>query len=172
MKKKGFTLIELVVVVAIILLLAATLAPKLRKEVAKARDAKAVAVLGAIRTATSVYVADQGVVPYLYVAATTGDGIVLEDASGELTSEYVETSVVSFLDEVGTGTTPAEALTANNRLTTIPIGGHQLVSGTVSYGGRIALTGNTDGDFNLAVASGDSTVIGTVDTKGNTWAKY
>ncbi|MEI6856547.1 type II secretion system protein [Psychrilyobacter sp.] len=47
--REGFTLIELLVVIAIIGILATTLAPKLRAELAKAKDAKAVAVLGAIR---------------------------------------------------------------------------------------------------------------------------
>ena len=45
-------------VIAIIGILSTTLAPKLRRTLAKAKDAKAIAVLGAARTAGSIAVTD------------------------------------------------------------------------------------------------------------------
>lgn len=52
--KNGFTLIELLVVIAVIGILATTLAPKLREQLAKGKDAKVIAGLGAGRTAIKV----------------------------------------------------------------------------------------------------------------------
>ena len=160
MKKKGFTLIELVVVVAIILLLAATLAPKLRKEVAKARDAKAVAALGAVRTATGVFMADEGKVPVIKASASE-DALIASDG----TSEYLENSVVSFVSDTTAGTMKA----------VLPVGGHNTSStgatSSLSFGGDITLSGSTNsGDYVFAITSGDAT--GSYDTKGNAWASY
>lgn len=53
-KKNGFTLIELVVVIAIIGILSTILIPKLREQFAKAKDAKAISFLGAARTSYKI----------------------------------------------------------------------------------------------------------------------
>lgn len=60
-KKSGFTLIELVVVIAIIGVLAAVVTPRIRISLAKAKDTSAVAALDALRTASNVYYAEKGV---------------------------------------------------------------------------------------------------------------
>ncbi len=56
--EKGFTLIELMVVIAIIAILAGVAAPKFGVQMKKAHDAKGLAVIGALRSAAQMYVAD------------------------------------------------------------------------------------------------------------------
>ncbi|ADO83600.1 type II secretion system protein [Ilyobacter polytropus] len=158
MKKKGFTLIELVVVVAIILLLAATLAPKLRKEVAKARDAKAVAALGSVRTAINVYLADEGDgVDYIY--ATSPDSFLIDSLDDS--SEYMEDNLVTYL--LGEEDPDEDAV--------VPVGGtREDADGTITYGGSITLNYDPDAvSAKLGATSGDA---GIYDTKGNLWSEY
>ncbi len=171
MKKKGFTLIELVVVVAIILLLAATLAPKLRNEVAKARDAKAVAALGSIRTAVNVYLADNGEgAAGIYGTVTSDDGFLIDDTDDS--SEYLETSVVSYL---------GEATSANGEDAGVAVGGHKESASdkSVTFGGGIIINYDPDDVSAVLSTSGDGVTFDTTeliseefDTKGNEWIKY
>ncbi len=60
MKKlqKGFTLIELMIVVAIIAILAAVAAPKFGDQLKKARDAKGIQIVGTRRSAFTMGYAD------------------------------------------------------------------------------------------------------------------
>ncbi|WP_319371433.1 prepilin-type N-terminal cleavage/methylation domain-containing protein [uncultured Ilyobacter sp.] len=170
MKKKGFTLIELVVVVAIILLLAATLAPKLRKEVAKARDAKAVAALGSIRTAVNVMYTDTGLAP-LGLAGTDKTRYVFDDAAG--TSEYVEKDLIKYLDDNSTNATSA---TGTDDVVLAPIGGFRGTSGgDVTYGGYGTYK-YTATDLYVELVGADASAAATTtqnwDTKNNKWIDY
>ena len=63
MRNKGFTLIELMVVVAVIGVLAALLVPQVSKLVDKARVAKTASELISIRNAMDMYLADVGSYP-------------------------------------------------------------------------------------------------------------
>lgn len=59
-KKRGFTLVELLVVVAIIGLLVVVLAPRFMSYTQKAREARAAGDIHAMRTIVEAYAADEG----------------------------------------------------------------------------------------------------------------
>lgn len=58
--EKGFTLVELLVVIAIIGVLAAVVAPNVFAQIEKSRVSSAVADFDAIKTAATIYYADEG----------------------------------------------------------------------------------------------------------------
>lgn len=60
MKKKGFTLIELMVVILIVGILAAASVPLMRGRIDKAKWAEANAMAGTVQTAARVYFAENG----------------------------------------------------------------------------------------------------------------
>jgi len=70
-RKKGFTLIELIIVVIIIGVLAAIAGPMMQGNVQKAIKSEAVAAMGAIRTAERSYYVEWG--SYIDVANTDWD---------------------------------------------------------------------------------------------------
>lgn len=71
--KKGFTLVELLVVVAIIGLLSTLAVVALGSARQKARDAKRVSDIKQIQTALELYFSDQNTYPVVAAAVTLGD---------------------------------------------------------------------------------------------------
>lgn len=172
MKRKGFTLIELVVVIALIAILAVTLAPRLRDQIAKANDSKAIAVLGALRTNSEVFFAER---EDTVTNATSTDGIALAQLVGDLDSSSQrlfndgnDVTIAYGTDGVAT----TDLTTAGQD--TVPVGGTRpSANDDVDYGGTIGFDFGTDGiEVNFGTVTGTGTGTATHDTKRNLWASY
>ncbi|MEW5936165.1 MAG: type II secretion system protein, partial [Bacillota bacterium] len=73
--QKGFTLVELLVVVAIIAILAGVLLPQLMGYTTKARESRAMSDLATMRSILEAYCADEGKGSYPKPDNTADDGI-------------------------------------------------------------------------------------------------
>lgn len=79
--QKGFTLIELMIVVAIIGILAAVAIPQYQNYIARAQASEAVSLLGAAKTPITEFVASNGTFP---TAAQLVDLGVIDAAAGDI----------------------------------------------------------------------------------------
>lgn len=140
--KKGFTLVELMIVVAIMAILAAVSAPKLGDQIKKAKDGKGLAIVGSLRSAALIdYTDNEG------TAASSTSALVSEVDSQ---SQKLITTTAS-LTFVIVGTNDSSALDAEYTGTDVVI---QL--------------DNPDDDAGISIADTEN---GT-DTKGNDWDNY
>ena len=94
--QKGFTLIELMIVVAIIGILAAIAIPQYQNYIARAQASEPVSLLGAAKTPISEFVASNGKFP-----ATTdldGLGITDNDAGDVAKSKFISTITTTAVE--------------------------------------------------------------------------
>lgn len=151
MKKleKGFTLIELMIVVAIIAILAAVAAPKFGDQLKKAKDGKAIQIVGNWRSALTMQYADDT------TYATTFSGL----------TKYVDTKTadktfaeVGRTNKFSTGTNAA----TNNAY--VEAGTSDL--GTAKNSVLFSITG-TAVDASIVFSSTNGN-----DAKGTSWSAY
>lgn len=125
MKRKGFTLIELMVVILIVGILAAASIPLMRGRIDKAKWSEANAMAGTIQSAARVYFAEYG---------TITTGVTMTDLgfdTGDLTGTYFDAGDFSI--------TGADASTGRVEVTVTGDGVGKTPSGTYVL--------ETDGDW-------------------------
>lgn len=162
MKNGGFSLIEVVVAIALVGLMMGVGVPKFRKQMAIGKDTKAIAILGTLRTASELY--------YLETGKT-----LIEGESGSVDTPSALKKLENYIDvktfkEIEDGK--------------VEIGGSRTKKinvdepdENIKYGGNIGFTFNnpekekvSDGVYIWFDTTGES--IGEYDTKGNKWSEY
>ena len=138
------------------------MAPKLREQLAKAKDSKAIAILGAARTAAEITLVDK-------LVQTTGGSINITLAN--ITSKLDTKANDLIHDTAGTIPVGASRTSADGALTY----SNQIVGFTGTTSGGSILTSSTNisisnEDVDLYLMEGTST--GSYSTEGIEWTAY
>jgi len=128
MKKvqQGFTLIELMIVVAIIGILASIAIPAYNDYIARAQVSEAVSLLDGAKTPSAEYYSDRGAWPV---------GASFDDLVATRSGKYVDTIVgsLSGTDLVVTATMRASGVNANIAGTTLTLTGSADTKGSITW---------------------------------------
>ncbi|NQU77578.1 prepilin-type N-terminal cleavage/methylation domain-containing protein [Candidatus Falkowbacteria bacterium] len=100
-KNKGFTLVELLVVVIIVGILAAVAIPMYQGATDRSKASEAVVALGTIRSALRVYYAEHAVYP-VHADTVQVDSLGLDLSSDDLLGRYFDNSDYSYTGDATT----------------------------------------------------------------------
>ena len=107
-RRRGFTLIELMVVILIVSLLAAVAIPILRGRIEAAKWSEGKAIMGSVATAIQAYVAEKG---YNYPPPTDDDFVEIGFETEDLTGTYFDNIDFHFsVSSMGDPVTGAPAI--------------------------------------------------------------
>jgi len=157
MKNKGFTLIEIVIAVAIVAVLSTLLTPQVRSQLAKGKDTKAIATLSSLRVASQMYQMEHS--EKLIEVEDYDSDDKIKEALQKL-SEYLDPNAKKILSEAS-----------------VEIGGSRKEKNSdIQYGGTISFTfknpdtnGKSDGIYLWFKLP---TEIGSFDSRGVEWKSY
>jgi general secretion pathway protein G len=146
--RKGFTLIEMLVVIAIIAVLAAIVAPSAFKAVDKGKVSSAVGNFKSIKTAVMAYYADTGAWPN---ASGTGAGLTANDSVSGWDGPYLDKWPGKGQWGSGVYSFATNATARWVSLTTVPQVDAQKID--------IALDGTADGSNGSVTYGGNTTTV-------------
>ncbi len=154
-KQNGFTLIELMIVVAIISILSALMLPKFGKQIAKTKDAKVLEIVANLRSGKTIFESDN---LGKYPESMTGIGIYMDNSYESYIGNGILTgSVTSYLMLAG--------VVIRGNITSIGRGKFNDIKNTAEI-----YYDNTTGDIWVDGTTGSG--VDFVDTKGNLWNRY
>ncbi len=95
-KEKGFTLIELMIVIAIIGILAAIAIPAYQDYIARSQASEAVSLMSGTKTPMAEYFSDKGVWPSVAAVAGTTSGKYVNTITSNTSGAATDTGVVTL----------------------------------------------------------------------------
>lgn len=157
MKTKAFSLIEVIIAVAIIAVLSSIVTPQVRVQLAKGKDTKAIAFLHSLRVASQMYQMEHS---EKLIAEAEYDNSEKIKVSFEKLREYLDPNAETILKSAN-----------------IEIGGSRAIAtGDIKYGGKIGFTfknpdtsGKSDGVY-IWFKKGDD--VEPFDSRGTSWTSY
>lgn len=157
MKTKAFSLIEVIIAVAIIAVLSSIVTPQVRIQLAKGKDTKAIAFLHSLRVASQMYQMEHS---EKLIAETDYDNVEKIKIKFEKLKEYLDPNAESILKSGN-----------------IEIGGsRETATGDIKYGGKIGFTfknpdiaGKSDGIYIWFKKMDD---VEAFDSRGISWTSY
>lgn len=156
--KKGFTLIELMIVVAIIAILAVVAAPKFGQQLKKAKDSKAISLAGTYRSALTMNSADN-------------DSVYATSFAGLTDSVDNKTKESSYAQATHGSAAPAAYTTAS-----FPTGAGSTISTMVGTSSIKAANNKFFVNMTFDGTTTEASIIFTTasgnDTKATSWSAY